>query len=272
LVTGRSCFLDSPEWLSVFEEDCEHVEKWDELQANLIPIYATLPALMRDINSQAGSTTKVNDLLGRAWTFRRQLLGLEPMANQILCDPASVNETQTTHSDSPFKICYHFSSALVAQPLLLYWRLIIIINSMIHNLLARTEVHCIDVKELKVSSIHAADQIAMSAQDGRQSMPIVSVHYFFSLPAAIWAYSNHEFREWKSPSEPDWLLELLCEYLRPMNKLVRAIMVKYWDAVGMPCSNIAIFAGLNSDDWAKCETKWTAHLSQMPAASPSVTS
>ena len=226
---------------------------------------------MRDFNSQASSETQVDDLLGRAWKFRQQLLNLEPIVDHVLSDPNLCEEVRSTPSDCPFQSCYHFSSALVTQPLLLYWRLIIIINSMIHSLLARTEAHGIDIKELKVSSIHAADQIAMSAQDGRQSMPVVSVVYFFGLPAAIWAYSNHEFREWKSSAEPDWLLELLREYLQPMNKFMRAIMGKYWDAVGLPCSNEAIFAGLNSDDWAKYETKWTAHQPQLSTSSHETT-
>lgn len=251
LVTGSNCFLDSVEWLSVFEDECEYIGSWDELQAKLIPVYATLPSLMRDVKSQEYSASQVSGLLARAWHFRRQLQDLESIANQTFSDPDSVEETQNTSSDSPFEISYRFSSAVVAQPLLLYWRLIIIINSVIHNLLARTEARDFDVKELKVSSIHAADQIAISAQNGRQSKPVVSVVYSFGLPAAIWAYTNHEFREWKQSSERDWLLELLYEYLKPMNTAVRAITVKYWDAVGLPCSGVPISPESDSDDRAK---------------------
>lgn len=267
LITGSCCFLDSPEWLSVFEQECEYLSKWDELQAKIVLVYATLPALMRDVKAQASSKSRVDGLFDRAWKFRQQLLSLEPILNQTLIDADLVEEIRSTLPGSPFQLCYRFSSALVAQPLLLYWRLIIIIDSMIHKLLALTSAHDVDTRELKVSSIHAADQIAMSAQDGRQSMPIVSVIYFFSLPAAIWAYSNHEFRGWKSSVRPDWLVELLREYLQPMEKLMRALTVKYWDAVGLPCSNAAIFARLNLDGCGKCGTKWTPHQSQMSVTS-----
>lgn len=65
LITDGYCFLDSPEWISIFEEDCDYLGSWDELQAKLVPVYATLPALMRDVKAQTSPNADISCLLER---------------------------------------------------------------------------------------------------------------------------------------------------------------------------------------------------------------
>ena len=52
--------------------------------------------------------------------------------------------------------------------------------------------------------------------------------------------------ECRTSLEPSWLLQLPFEYLQPMNELIRAITVKYWNAMELPCANIAYCTRLNS--------------------------
>jgi hypothetical protein len=240
LITGKTCFLDCPEWKSIFDHQCQYIGKWDELQAKLVPVYATLPALMRDIEAQASLPQVVSTLLERAWKFRRQLHDLDDLADQILIDSASVVEVPSPSSDSPLQVCYQFSSALIIQPLLLYWRLIIIIDNIIQTLSAITGAKDNSLKELQVSSIYAADRIGMSAEQARHSVPVVSTLHGFSLPAAIAAYSNWEFRPWKSEDEIQWLKEGLRDCLTPMSSAMRSIMVNYFGAVGLPRSCVSL--------------------------------
>jgi hypothetical protein len=251
------CFLDSPEWLSVFEEDCQYLGRWDELQAKLVPVYAALPTLMRDIKTQRSSIDDTKALLDRACLLRDRLLRLEAIANDILRDPDQVQEIPSQYPDSPFRFCYRFSTILSAQPLLLYWRLVIILNTIAQDLSIESDGETTLLDELKGSSVYAADQIAKSAEDGRQSMPIVSILHVFTMPVAIWASARSAAGVWSWTPKTHWLATLLYEYLEPMNKLVRAMVVKYLDAVGMSYPGEVMFAGLSSDDWVKCKAEWT---------------
>ena len=201
---------------------------------------------MGDIEAKSPPTQDVASLLQRAWTFRRQLLELDDLVDQILSDSNSVMEIPSTSSDSSLQICYHFSSGLITQALLLYWRLIIIIDNIIQTLSAKAGISNNSLKELQVSSIHAADQIAMSAEQARHSVPIVSTLHGFSLPAAIAAYSNWEFRPWKSNDEIQWLKEGLRDCLAPMSSAMRSIMVKYFGAVGLPRSCVSLPAEIET--------------------------
>ena len=266
LVTRTRCFLDSPEWLSVLEEDCQYLGSWDELQAKLVPIYAALPTLMRDIKAQRSFVNSTKTLLDRACLLRDRLLCLEAIANDILSDPDQVQQIPSRHPNSPFHLCYRFGTILSAQPLLLYWRLVIILNTVVQDLAIEANVEATFLSELKASSVYAADQIAKSAETGRQSMPIVSILHVFTIPTAIWAYARSADGVWTWTAKTHWLATLLHEYLEPMKKLVRAMLVKYLDAVGMSYPREVMFAGLSSDDWVKCRTEWT--LCQPQNASP----
>ena len=251
------CFLDSPEWLSVLEEDCQYLGGWDELQAKLVPVYAALPTLMRDIKRQRSSIDNTKALLDRACLLRTRLLRLEAIANGILRDPDQVQEIPSQHPDSPFRFCYRFRTILSAQPLLLFWRLVIILNTIAQDLSIEADGETTLLDELKRSSVCAADQIAKSAEDGRQSMPIVSILHVFTIPAAIWANARSAAGVWTWTPKTRWLGTLLYEYLEPMNKLVRAMVVKYLDAVGVSYPYEAMFAGLSSEEWDKCKVEWT---------------
>lgn len=221
---------------------------------------------MRDINTKRYYINDTQALLDRAGLLRDRLLPLEAIVSDVLRDPDQVQEVPSQHPDSPFYLCYRFSTMLSAQPLLLYWRLLIIVNTVIQQLLIELNRDSGLLEQLRVSSVQAADQIARSAEDGRESMPIVSVLHVFAIPAAIWAYARSPSGVWTWTSKTHWLATFLYEYLEPTNKLVRAMAVKYLDAVGMSYPGQAMFAGLSPDDWAKCKADWT--LRQPQTVSP----
>lgn len=252
--------------MSVLEEDCQYHGSWDELQAKLVPVYAALPTLMRDIKAQRSFVNSTKTLLDRACLLRNRLFRLQAIATDILTDPDQVREIPSQHPDSPFHLCYRFGTILSAQPLLLYWRLVIILNTVVQDLAVEADGEATFLNELMASSVHAADQITKSAEDGRQSMPIVSILHVFTIPPAIWAYARSVDGVWTWTAKTRWLAALLHQYLEPMNKLVRAMLVKYLDAVGMSYPGEVMFAGLSSDDWVKCRTEWT--LRQTQTASP----
>lgn len=153
-------------------------------------------------------------------------------------------ETRSSFPGSPFRVCYRFSSVLSAQPLLLYWRLVIIIDNVIRALSDRKILDNRRLQEPKVSSIHAADQIAMSAEQGRRSVPVVSTLHGFSLPTEIAAYSSFDLGEERSPSKINWLLDLLRDCLTPMNKGMKIMVVRHLDAVVLPLPRVVTAASL----------------------------
>lgn len=255
-MTGTVSFLESPEWTSLFEEDCEYLGPWDQLQARLVPVYATLPTLLRDINSQPFSSANANQLLVRALDFRGRLLQLEPIAQAVLNSADLVEQISSTSPDSPYRTCYRYSSLLVAQPLWLYWRILIIINNTIRQLAMKATDYFFLPEDLEVSSLCAAHQIAMSAEDGRRWAPIGSALQVFTLPAAIWALSRSKSQDVGAMRTITWLSKLTDEFMEPLDKTIQALLARYLNAVGLTCPDTAIFAGLNTGDWAVCKTQW----------------
>ena len=255
LVTNTDCFLNSPEWLAVFESECEYLAKWDELSARLASVYATLPALMRDVNMNLNSTSNSRTLLDRALAIRERLSKLEPIVQTMLADHDTVQKVSNDHNDAPFPKIYRISSLLAAQSLLVYWRLIIIMDNVIRDLMSRNDCSIVSLEELEMSSLQAAEQIAMAAEHGRRTMPIAAVLYSFGVTAALWAYSHVRYRKHRPILEIRWLRNLLYEYLDPMTLFMRTMLVRYLDAVKIPIPEAAIFKGLTAKQWDKCKVR-----------------
>ena len=256
MATRNPCFLASSEWSSLFRDDCEYLGPWDRLQARLVPVYATLPALLRDINNETNTLANTNDLLVRALELRGRLLQLEPIAQEMLNNTAMVEQVPSQYPDSPYQTYYRYRSLLVAQPLWLYWRVLIIINNTIQQLMIAPGGYLFVQEDLNASSLYAAHQLAMSAEDGRRWSPIASMLQLFNLPAAIWAFSHSGSGEWIGSPEIHWLLLLMQEFVAPLDKMYKALCVKYLDAVGLDDPNVSILTGLTPDDWAICKSEW----------------
>ena len=70
------CFLEKPEWTSLFKEEIEFYGPWDRLQAKIASVYASLPGLLLDITNQSSSSTRIKDLLLRTAKLRAEVLQL----------------------------------------------------------------------------------------------------------------------------------------------------------------------------------------------------
>ena len=234
----------------MLEEDCEYIGPWDRLQAKVTPIYATLPALLRDISPQQSSATSIDELLARVWRLRGRLIQLEGNVRDILEDSTYVEMVPSQIPDSPFPTRYRYRNMLYSGSLLVYWRVLIIINGTIQRLqcAARHEHgHCMPMQDLESSTLRAALGIGMSAEDGLRWRPVSSLTQIFTIPAAIWAYSGYDDRNPGGCYKMDWLLTMQSAFLSSVDQTCRAVATQYIDAVGLACPSFADFDGLTSD-------------------------
>ena len=196
-----------------------------------------------------------SDLLARALIFRERLLDLEDLVQQSLQHENAVEEVLSMDPGSPYATCYKYNSLLVSQPLLLYWRIVIIINSTIQRLALQTSRCPVSTQELDASSVCAAHHIARSAEDGRRSTPIASMIQIFNLPAAIWAFSFSRSQEVSSGREARWLSVLMEEYIQLLDSMMKALIEKYLEAVGLAFGNALT---MSPDDPTASDTMWSS--------------
>ena len=216
----------------MLQENCEDLTPWEHLQSRLVLVYAALPSLFRRINDHTASDVGLADFRVEAWNVRCRLLDLDSIVQDILADASLVRESTSTCKDSPYRTCYNYLSLLVAQPLLLYWRILIIVNNTIQQLGLEAE-NDETLHELNASSLSAAHHIASSAEDIRRWTPIASIITLFNLPAAIWVLSRSTSYGLDRSKEAEWLSVLMEEYTQPLDKSLKDLIETYLRAVGL---------------------------------------
>ncbi|KAI9654137.1 MAG: hypothetical protein M1831_005491 [Alyxoria varia] len=219
ILSNTSCFLDTPQWRRIIT-DHSTPPGCTTLEARTIPIYATLPAILRDVRaviSQTANTTSFTSagaegflVLARAQEFRHRLLSLDPLAAELLNDPTLVVEEPANpriDPSSPYGTVYNFSDLDVAQALCYHWRLVLIINRVIARLVSVLEPSSSssvndpfkpiptsdsaadqllrqDQRAMDKESLHAARNIGMSLPAARRVKPLGSLFALFSVGVA----------------------------------------------------------------------------------------
>ena len=211
ILSNTSCFLDTPAWRRVLT-DHPTPPGCTTLEARTIPIYASLPAILRDVRTAIQQSTEANTssprlrpypILSRAHEFRHNLLSLDPLAAGLLNDPTVVTHEPRNSRDTttPYSTIYNFRDLDAAQALCYHWRLQLIINRMISRLvsvlgldsadsantqdagvasqLLRRDRHVMDLE-----SLHAARNIGMSLPAARRIKPLGSLFVVFSIGIA----------------------------------------------------------------------------------------
>ena len=169
------------------------------------------------------------------------------MVDELLTTYGLVEEVPSCYLGSPYQTCYLFRNILTIQPLVVYWRLIIMIN---RTILRIKNLSPEFVLELEHSPLDAAHHIGMSIENGRRWKPCGYWLLAFSLPAALWAYSNCESAEMEYTKEAEWIQRLLYRFVNSMETAYATIFERYWGVLRMDYSDFAEFDESGDRRWS----------------------
>lgn len=231
LISGKRCFLDSPQWTHALRQSAELLPKWDQLTAKLYAVYAQLPGLMIDMRVAESLEAQRDSLTTRALLLRWELQQMHSDVETLLTNPACVQEVPSADSESPYETCYSISHFAIAQALCMYWRFTIIICLALHRL-SRTN-HLPDPENLPGMMLEASQHIGRSAESSRRWKPFTSIFQLINLSAAIYVYSRYGRQLLEDSEEAHWLLKVFHEFLEPTATMSRVVHTKYLEAVGM---------------------------------------